>query len=180
MRRISLPQRTGGGVHHRLRAAGQGPHETCAHHHGVRRVASLHPRHPRGAQASVQLPRALSLEECHGQAAVRAGGLLQVGESSSRQHALLHRAWRGQALPARRLPQVGYCRRHASLHRAWRWQAMPTRELHQVGYCRRHAALHRARRGQAVPARRLPQVRPRRHGCLVIWNGMLMTMCSHH
>jgi hypothetical protein len=42
--------------------------------------------------------RAVSLEECHGQAAVSAGGLLEVG--SRRRHASLQGAWRRQAAGA--------------------------------------------------------------------------------
>jgi hypothetical protein len=134
--------------------------------------------------------------------AVSEGGLLQVG---SRRHGALQCArWR-QALPAPGLPQGSCYWRHAPLHRTrgrqavsdggllqvgsrrhgalqcarWR-QALPAPGLPQGSCYWRHAPLCRARWGQALPRGGLYQGSSRRHGCLLRWNGMLMTICSHH
>ena len=72
-------------------------------------------------------------------------------QGSPRRHGCLHRAWRGQALPARRLPQVS-SRRHGTLRCARRGQALPAPGLPQGSSDRRHATLHCAWGRQALPA----------------------------
>jgi hypothetical protein len=87
-------------------------------------------------------------------------------------------------VPARRMVAAGAAKRRAASSQLEATR-VPASHMAGANAAKRRAAssqwrLCGARRGQTVPRGGLRQGCSRRHGCLLRWNGMLMTTCSHH